>query len=685
MASLAPMRRHYRSLVTTAALCGALALGLATGGTIGLVDGTLYDLSLTLPFGRSPPPTKPVAVVAIDAKSLASERLAAVPRVFLGPYFAKLADGLFAARARAIGFDVLFNYAPSRFPAIDKDYDLPFLDALARHRDKIVLARSAGTPVIDPVAAAVWNPARDGTAEEPTAIAYAELSPSEDGVVRRVLRAYRAEDGAELPTFASRLVERAGGPAMPDQFLLAPRARLETIPTYSLSDVLACIETSPDSVARLFADRIVLVGGVLPEEDRKQAPDRFLPAPALPRPAEAGCAMPPLGISDPQGRTVSGVSLQAAVVEGVLTGEIVRPVPRAVQLASAAVMAAIGCLFGLLLGPGLALGALTATLAALFLVSAALLGGGVWLPIAVPALAAGGGSLAVGLARFLAVDRRRRRVERAFAHYLAPAIVDRLADDEAQLQLGGEAREVTVFFADLSGFTELSGEVPPAELMRIGNAYLGVIVAAVEATGGYVDKFLGDAVMALWGAPAAERDHAAAAARSALSAVRSVRAFNARPEMQGKPSLDLKIGFASGPAVVGNVGSARRLNYTAIGETVNIAARLEKVCGDYGCSIVTDARARELLAQDFLLCEIDTVAVKGKREPIAVFALLDETADVSNDERNRVERYSEALHLFRNGHLAAAEALWRSLAQLRSGPLAAPARLMAERARPLVA
>src|SRR6202012_3992018 len=112
-----------------------------------------------------------------------------------------------------------------------------------------------------------------------------------------------------------------------------------------------------------------------------------------------------------------------------------------------------------------------------------------------------GGAIGAYLARFLVEERRRRRVQRAFSHYLAPTIVNRLAEDETDLRLGGERRDVSVMFADLSGFTALSGRVGPEELMEVTNNYLGLIVAEVEKVGGYVDKFIGDAVMAVWGAP----------------------------------------------------------------------------------------------------------------------------------------------------------------------------------------
>src|SRR5204862_6612090 len=160
-----------------------------------------------------------------------------------------------------------------------------------------------------------------------------------------------------------------------------------------------------------------------------------------------------------------------------------------------------------------------------------------------PAAAAVAAMVVAYVVRFVIEDRRRRRMQHAFGHYLAPQIVDQLIDSDATLHLGGEEREVTIMFADLSGFTALSGKVGPAELMRVTNSYLGIIVEAVEATGGYVDKFIGDAVMGIWGAPAPNPDHAAAASRAALAAVAGVMRAKAEADARHEPGYAVKIGI----------------------------------------------------------------------------------------------------------------------------------------------
>jgi adenylate cyclase len=267
------------------------------------------------------------------------------------------------------------------------------------------------------------------------------------------------------------------------------------------------------------------------------------------------------------------------------------------------------------------------------------------------------------LVRFLFEERRRRRVQEAFNHYLAPSIVDQLAESEAELRLGGERREITVMFADLSGFTALSTRLPPEELMAVTNTYHALMVEAVEATGGYVNQFLGDAVMAIWGAPLPDPDHAASAARAALRVVESVMRAKADADARGVPGYAVKIGINTGPAVVGNVGAAKRYNYTAVGETVNIAARLESVPEDYGCRIVVGPQTAAAIASRFVLCELDWIKVKGKEEAFSIFQLVAERSTANAAEMLYREQYQTGLERYRAGDFAAAENIWRCQAE----------------------
>jgi class 3 adenylate cyclase len=242
-------------------------------------------------------------------------------------------------------------------------------------------------------------------------------------------------------------------------------------------------------------------------------------------------------------------------------------------------------------------------------------------------------------------------------------------------------------FADLSGFTALSGRLAPEELMELTNLYLGLVVEAVETTGGYVDKFIGDAVMALWGAPLPDADHAANAARGALQALAGVMRAKAEADQRGEPGYAIKIALNTGPAVIGNVGAAKRYNYTAIGETVNVAARLESTPGDYGCAIVVGPGTDAAIADRFVLCELDWIKVKGKDDAFSVYELIGEQSTVSPAEHAYAAQYQAALERYRASDFAAAQKLWRCLAQHdhRGGAARSPPWVMANRCVELAA
>jgi class 3 adenylate cyclase/CHASE2 domain-containing sensor protein len=645
------------------------------------IDGWFYDLSLATHRIRPGTDGEPVAVIAMDRGSLDSEELAATPRVLFGPVWAKLIDGLVNAQVKAIGFDIIFSYSANRFPALDAQYDHGFYDALARHHDRLVLARSARQPVAAPVEAAVYDVDDDPGSDEPAAIAFAELIPDSDGVQRRVSSKLRASDGHLLPTFSAALLKRARGPYMPDPLLLAPAAPLEAIPTYRLIDVLRCLDQRPAAVAEIFSGKVVLVGSNLPEEDRKRTADRFMREPQLRSAGNAGCRLGRLGASHAEGATTPGVFVHAAAVQAVLTGNLVRPVPLFGRALAAMLASLCGSLLGFAVTPWLAVLGVAALAAAGFALAAGLLAFGFWLPVAVPAGAAFGSMVLAYLVRFLVEERRRRRVQHAFSHYLAPSIVDRLSESEAELRLGGERREVTVMFADLSGFTSISTKLPPEELMAVTNSYHAMMVEAVEATGGYVNQFLGDAVMAIWGAPLPDRDHAANAARAALRIVETIMRAKGEADALGVPGYAVKIGINTGPAVVGNVGAPRRYNYTAVGETVNIAARLESVPEDYGCRIVVGPATAAAIADRFLLCELDWIKVKGKDDAFSVFQLIGEKSAADAAKPCYSQQYAAGLERYRAGDFSAAEGIWRRQAEDfdAGSAVSAPSRIMARR------
>jgi adenylate cyclase len=659
--------RGYR-LVTVAACAAAAAVTAALAGGPVALDGPLLDLAVAARAGvqgpPEPPARSPVAIVALDERSLEAPELTPYPRTLLAPVWAVTLDAILGGGARAVGFDILFSYSANRFAP---DHDRPFLAALGRHHARIVLARSASTLPAPAFLAALRN--------DPGALGLAEVSADRDGAVRRVRAWHAGADGERIAGLAAAILARAGGPAMPEEVLLLPRRHPEALPVYALVDVLRCAG-APEALRAAFAGRVVLVGTSLPEEDRRVTSGRLLPAPRADGPPLHPCGLRRLAASSPDSAGVPGVTAHALALEAVLGGRVPALASPSLTTALAAAAAGGGGALALVLTPWAALAGVAALAALAAAAAVAALIAEVWLPVALPL-----GALAVApgvgyVARYLAEERARRRVQHAFSHYLSPAIVERLARDPRALRLGGERREVTVMFADLSGFTALSGRVDPETLTTVTNEYLGEIVAEVEATGGYVDKFIGDAVMAIWNAPATEPAHAACAVRAALGAVRRVEAARLAAEGRGAPGYSVKIGLNSGPAVVGNVGAARRFAYTAVGETVNVAARLESVPGLYACEVVTGPVTAAQAADGFAWVEVDAIRVKGREAPLAIFVPLERDAVPAA----AVAAYGAALARYRALAFAEAAAAWEDLAGAAPA-LAGPARTMAARAR----
>lgn len=670
MPRLALPTRYYRAVVTVLAGILAAAASLAAGPRMNPIDGLVYDLSLATTDRRAGTLGEPVAVIAIDRDSLASEELAAMPRVFFSPVWAKLVAGLTGGGVKAVGFDVIFSFAANRFA--DGQYDREFLAALANTRGHVVLARSAQLhPAMSFMAAVL----------DPSAVADVELAVDADGVYRRITPTLQAADGERIPTFSAALLAQAKGPPPPELLLLAPATPLEAMPTYRLVDVLRCIDRDPAAIRRAFADKIVLVGTNLPEEDRKRAPDRFMPPPGVTVAAGGdGCGLPRLGASDPGAVTVPGVFIHAAAIERALTGNLVRPLPLASRAVTAALTGLVGAACGFLLSPFLAAVAVVLLAFALFGIALLALPLGFWFPVAIPAGGGAGAMVLAYVSRFVAEERRRRRVQNAFSQYLSPFVVNALAESDAQLRLGGDSRAVTVMFADLSGFTALSGRVGPEVLTEVTNQYLGLLVAEVEKTGGYVDKFIGDAVMAIWGAPVPDADHAAHAAQAALGGLAAVVAAKQAADAAGRPGYSVKMGLNSGPAVVGNVGAPGRYNYTAIGETVNIAARLEGVPHDYDAAIVIGPATAVAIGERFVLIELDWVKVKGKEEPLAIYELMAEKSRATPEQLAYPAQYAAALALYRAGDFAAAQAAWAAMTYPRiSAEPSTPPKIMTAR------
>ncbi|MBI4410179.1 MAG: adenylate/guanylate cyclase domain-containing protein, partial [Gemmatimonadetes bacterium] len=320
-----------------------------------------------------------------------------------------------------------------------------------------------------------------------------------------------------------------------------------------------------------------------------------------------------------------GVFLHATILDNLLRGDYLRRAPgwanvgavAAAALGAAAVVAAI---------PSATLASLAGLI--VLLLSAALASGafvlGFWLDLAPPIFAgalAFGGTMAMN---YMTEGRDKRRVRDLFSRYVSPEYVRQLADDYQALKLGGERIPLTLLFSDIRGFTSISEKLPAEMVVQMLNEYLERMAEVVFRHGGTLDKFIGDAVMAFWGAPVRVPDHARRAAETALDMIEELEKLNQKWAAEGATArLNIGIGINTGEAVVGNIGSlSHKLDYTAIGDTVNLASRLEGLNKEYGTRIIVSETARAALGADYEVRPLDEVKVKGKEQAVKIYELL---------------------------------------------------------------
>jgi len=326
----------------------------------------------------------------------------------------------------------------------------------------------------------------------------------------------------------------------------------------------------------------------------------------------------PFGPNDP------GVLIHATIADNLLTGDFLSRVPALVNVAA---------LLGAALLAGLAVSLITAAwwsaaaglaLAAAYVaVAFGLFASGTWLDAGAPALGillTFTGGMAVN---YVTEGRKKRQIREMFSKYVAPEYVAQLAEDPSKLDLNGRRAHLTILFSDIRGFTSISEKMTAHEVVEFLNEYLSEMAEIVKRSGGTLDKFIGDAVMAFWGEPVRHPDHADRAAECALAMRDATAAMRKRWVEQGKPEIRIGIGINTADVVVGNIGSLEhKLDYTVIGDGVNLASRLEGQNKDFGTTIIVSEFTLEHLGDRYEVRRLADVKVKGKEKPVAIFELL---------------------------------------------------------------
>ena len=356
----------------------------------------------------------------------------------------------------------------------------------------------------------------------------------------------------------------------------------------------------------------------------------------------------------------SGVSVHAATLDALLHGGFLQRVPVAAVVLFMAVIVAVVCWFVLTHTSMLANLVLLLALAAFGLPAALFTQG--WYLALIPSLAALLSSFAVASIYSYATEGRERRfVRRAFSQYMDETIVAHLLKNPDLIKPGGQRRRVTVFFTDIAGFTSIAEQFPPEETALMLHEVLNAVSEEVIIHRGVIDKYIGDCVMAFWGAPLASSEDARNACRAALASLNALEGVNRSFRERGLGAISMRVGLHTGDAIVGNLGSDRLFDYTVVGDTVNLASRLESANKYFATRIMLSEETLQDAGDGFVVRELGLIAVKGKLQPVRIFELLAEIEHAPAELLQWAGEYRRAMELFHGRQWQAAGEIFEVL------------------------
>lgn len=336
----------------------------------------------------------------------------------------------------------------------------------------------------------------------------------------------------------------------------------------------------------------------------------------------------------PLDHLADGVELHATLAENVLGDRLIRGTGDLATVLAVLALCGVVCAAQLRrvrrrpwMPPLIALGAVALYIA----LAVALFAKGTVIAIGLPVVLAAFVLVAATVGGLATEGREKARLRAVFSQYVAGPVVDRILADPARAKLGGERKELTVLFSDIRGFSLFSEGMPPEQLAAFLGEYLTPMTELVLASGGTLDKYIGDAVMAIWGAPVDDAEHAAHACEVALRMQETLVGLNKQWAKAGKPAVSIGIGINTGAMAVGNMGSAARFDYTVLGDQVNLGARLEALTKEYGISILVGEATAKAAGDAFVFREIDLVRVKGRAGAVPVFELVGRTGHAKVD------------------------------------------------------
>ncbi len=426
----------------------------------------------------------------------------------------------------------------------------------------------------------------------------------------------------------------------------------QTFPHYSIADILA--DRLPKDT---FSGKIVLVGATA------------------------------IGIYDlrvtPFSSTFPGVEIHANVIDNILHQNFLihSSVTRFIDVCAI-------ILFGLILGLLIPrLRPLTGMAAAFLMIAAFVVinffvffSFNTWLNLIYPLITMATIYLGITIYHYFKEEREKKKIRGAFQYYLTSSVINEMLKDPDKLKLGGDKKDLTVLFSDIRGFTTISEKLTPEELVALLNEYLTTMTNQVFHHDGLLDKYMGDAIMAVFGAPLDQPDHALRACRTALAMMEELHKLQEKWKAEGRPVFDIGVGLNSGDMVVGNMGSEMRFDYTVMGDMVNLGSRLEGINKEYGTNIIISEFTYEKVKDAMCCRELDGVRVKGKLKPVNIYELLGEKKNEAAF-KDLLEGFSRGLALYREAKWDEAIAAFQGV--LASRPNDYPSKMYVERCKNL--
>ncbi len=661
----------------------ALAVALWIPGWLDTWEGKTWDWRVNL-LAKPGPATDRIRLILLDQNSLDwGKKENALGWPWPREIYTVILDFCRRQGAKAVVFDVLFT-EPSTYGA-DDDRSLgeaikngpPFVGSA-------FLSGTAGTdrswpaslpePKIRVDGLSHWlketgaggGPSPQGVFPVPEVaaasgvLADTHLNPDPDNVYRRV-RLFSVFDGRILPTPALGALI-AGAPETP---LTIDRGALtvggKRIPIDDRGAALLNFRGASGTHKSYSAAAVIQS-----ELRMKNGEEPLIPGKDLFREKYVFFGLTAPGLFDLRPTPVSGiypgVEIHATALDNILSSDFMRPAPKAALLALTLLLTLLA---GVATARASGIGA-SLLVYGLFLLLPALLAAaayraGFWLPLVVQETGVAVTLFSAGVIYYTTEGRQKLFIKNAFKQYLSPAVIEELIRYPERLKLGGERRLLSIFFSDLEGFTGISEGLEPEALTALLNDYLTAMTDIIHEEGGTVDKYEGDAIIAFWNAPLPQPDHAARCVRAALRCQEKLAGMRpALRERVGK-ELRMRIGINSGPAVVGNLGSHTRFDYTMLGDAVNLASRLEGINKQFGTYTIISQATLDLLAGGVPVRELSRVAVVGRREAVTIYEPMTPAEHASRAEDLRV--FAGGLAEFYQGRFAQAEAIFAGLAQ----------------------